>query len=332
MRVCLLSKYGESSNLLYAGTRLGLERNNIPFIDIIIDRERNENPPHWVSIPPLSPQPSKPQDKTIMDTIQAFRPDHILLLQYGGIPFLVDNAKEIRELLGPQGKTVFWYVDLAQEINDNPVLGACINLMLLSNTGQLAEYKRKWHIKQTVFMPQGCYTSEAFPQHKLYNHQVVFLGRRQRNDQRYEQRNAILDAFKQNIGLDEFENTIDIADTISLYQKSKIVLGSSWRNDIELYSSDRIFNVLGAGGFYLCSYFPGIEKMFINRKHLVWFKTAEEGIQLTRHYLIHDKEREKIAYNGYELVKNNHTYKDRVKNIVDIIQNNTRQFSGFLKL
>lgn len=332
MRVCLLSKFGESSNLLYGGTRLGLEANDIQYIDININRERHENPPHWISIPQISPQHPKPEDKLILEKIKSFKPDLILLIQYGGIPFLIDNAEQIKSILGKHGKTAFWFVDLAKQINENPILGKNIDIMFLSNAGQLEEYKKKWQIKDIFFMPQGCYVIDTFSQTKSYKYNVVFLGRRQQNDLRYAKRNKILNAFKNKTGLTEFTETIDLETTMKLYQESKIILGSSWRNDIECYSSDRIFNVLGAGGFYLCSYFPGIEKMFRNRDHLVWFKTTEEGIQLAEYYLIHDKEREKIAYNGYELVKNKHTYQDRLKNIIDIVQNNIHQFSGFLTL
>ncbi len=330
MRVCLFSKYGESSNLLYSGARWGLEKNNIPYIDINIDKVRNTKPPFWISIPQLTPKTPHPQDKVILKKIQLFRPDLILFLQYNALQFLVDNGNELKATLKSGGKIGFWYVDLAPEINENFLLGKYIDILFLSNAGQLKEYQKKWNLKQVVFMPQGCFLSNTFPTVKKYSYEIVFIGRRQSSDPRYKERNTLLDVFKVKIGLKEFDKFLELNQIISVYQQSKIVLGTSWRNDVELYSSDRIFNVLGAGGFYLCSYFPGIEKLFKNHLHLVWFKTAEEGIRLASYYLNHNRKREKIAYRGYMLAKGKHTYEKRIKNITDIIKNKVNDFKGFL--
>ncbi len=331
MRVCLLSKFSQSSNLLYSGSRLGLEQNNIEYLDIDISVDRHEETPHWISIPFISPKTPKDEDAKIISKISQFKPDCILLLQYAGIPFLIDNGEKIRKILDVKGSVGFWFVDLAEQIYENKVLGKYIDFLFLSNAGQLEKYKEKWNLRNALFMPQGCYLTNTFSTNKLFKHNVVFLGRRQRQDIRYNDRNALLDAFQKTLGLTELSQTVNLQETINLYQESKIILGSSWRNDIRLYSSDRIFNVLGAGGFYLCSYFPGIEVLFENHKHLVWFKTHEEGLKLAKHYLQNNEEREKIAYNGYMLVKEKHTYKERMRDILDILSNKTYQFSGYLK-
>lgn len=330
MHVCLLSKFGQSSNLLYSGTRLGLEQNNIEYLDIDISLERHEESPHWISIPTLIPKTPKKEDGEIITKITQFKPDVLLLLQYAGIPFLIDNGEKIKEIIGTNGKIGFWFVDLADEIHENAILGEYISHLFLSNNGQLVEYKNKWKLEHACFMPQGCYLSDEFKINKIFKQDIVFLGRRQREDIRYNERNLLLDSFKKTVGLTEFDQTINLNETIELYKETKIILGSSWRNDIDLYSSDRIFNVLGAGGFYLCSYFPGIERLFENHRHLVWFKTQEEGLELARYYLSHNDKREKIAYNGYMLVKEKHTYKERVKNIFDIFSKKTDQFSGYV--
>ncbi len=330
MRVCLFSKFGQSSNLLYSGTREGLDENKIEYIDINVSKERNRQSPHWISIPSLTPTHQKSEDTAILQKISDFKPHVILLLQYDGIAFLVDNGKIVRSIIGMKGIIAFWYVDLAQTIDENRVLGTYIDYLFLSNEGQLEEYETKWGIKNAVFMPQGCFVTHTFKAKRQYKNDVVFLGRRQQQDPRYHERNVLLDSFRDSVGLTEFDNEVNLQNTIALYQESKIVLGSSWRNDIRLYSSDRIFNVLGAGGFYLCSYFPGIETLFHNHKHLVWFKTSEEGLKFAKYYLQNNEEREKIAYNGYMLVKEKHTYKERIRNILDVFSNKTYQFFGYV--
>jgi len=330
MRVCLFSKYGKSSNLLYEGVRKGLKAYRFPYLDININLERNEQTPHWISIPTLTKKNQKLNDKKILEKIARFKPNLILLLQYSGLSFLFDNGESLRKILGKKGKIAFWLVDLAEKVCENKSLGSYIDYFFLSNSGQIKEYQSLWGIKNIYFMPQGCFLAQKFPSPKKRKYNLGFLGRRQENDHRYKERNLILDSFKDKFGLYESDKTLNIKETLDFYQKCKIVIGSSWRNDFYLYSSDRIFNVLGSGSFYLCSYFPGIEKLFSNHFHLVWFKTIEEGLNLAEFYLKNDDEREKIAYNGYMLVKEKHTYENRIKNIVNIIEGKSSSFYGYL--
>ncbi len=330
MKICLFSKFGQSSNLLYLGVRFGLEQLKIPYLDINISQIKNESSPYWVSIPTLTPEKPQKIDQEILKKIANFQPDYIFLLQYSGCQFLLNNGVAIRKILGAKGKIIFWLVDLAEKILPNKKLGEFIDFFFLSNEGQINDYKRKWGIEKIYFMPQGCFYAKQFPKNikKIYN--IGFLGRRQREDKRYNQRNEVLDAIKTNCGLKENDKSLSLSEQIDFYQKCKIVVGLSWRNDVYLYSSDRIFNALGAGSFYLCSYFPGIEKIFVNKKHLTWFKTINEALELIDYYLKNEKEREKIAYGGYLLAKQKHNYPERLKNIIMIIKGKTNNFSGFL--
>jgi len=329
MRICLLSKYGNSSNLLYEGTRFGLDKNNITYLDINIENERGIEKLHWTSIPTLSPNKPLPADITILQKIADFQPDIILILQYAGLPFLMDNGEKMRSILGEKGKICFWLVDLEEIIYHNENLGRFIDHIFLSNSEQIQEYQQKWGVQKIFFMPQGAYVAKNFP-NNLIKFDIGFLGRRQREDPRYNNRNQILDRFQETFGLEERDSVMDLDQTILFFQQNKINIGLSWKNDVYLYSSDRIFNVLAAGGFYLCAYFPGIEKIFTNHTHLVWFHTAEEGVQLAKFYLNNELKRQQICENGFNLIKQKHTYTERVMNIINIVEEKTSVFNGFL--
>lgn len=330
MRICLFSKSKTSSNLLYSGVISALKELKIPFIDINISLERKETPPRWLSIPTLQPKIPPPFDKLILKKIEQFKPNLLFLLQHSGLQFILDNSHFFKKILGKDGKIAFWLVDLAEKIFENKSIGKLIDFFFITNAGQIKEYQKKWGVKNIFFMPQGCFVAKKFPSLKKRVYSLGFLGRRQRNDKRYQERNRILDTFKEKLSLIESESELNLTKQINFYQKCKIIIGSSWRNDVYLYSSDRIFNVLGAGSFYLCSYFPGIEKLFENKKHLVWFKDINEGLNLAKYYLKNDKERERIAYNGYILMKKKHTYFHRMKNIIEIINGKTNKFLGYL--
>lgn len=60
-------------------------------------------------------------------------------------------------------------------------------------------------------------------------------------------------------------------------------------------SSDRIFPAMASQLCYLTSPFGGIETLFENEKHLLWYNTTEEALALAKKYIADDKAREKIA-------------------------------------
>jgi hypothetical protein len=83
---------------------------------------------------------------------------------------------------------------------------------------------------------------------------------------------------------------------------AKIILGIDSTTDMELYFSNRTWFVLGSGGFLLTRYVKGLEKIFANHRHLVWFRDPEDALAQIRFYLAHDELRRKIARDGHEFV------------------------------
>ena len=69
---------------------------------------------------------------------------------------------------------------------------------------------------------------------------------------------------------------------------------------------------MASGAFHLTRYFPGLEDVFENGEHLVWFHSIPEAIDQIEYYLAHDREREKIASAGRQEVLMHHTWDDRI--------------------
>ena len=59
---------------------------------------------------------------------------------------------------------------------------------------------------------------------------------------------------------------------------------------------------MATGTLTLSKYIPGMEEYFINHKHLVWFDTIEECMDMIKFYLENDNEREKIGINGAKIL------------------------------
>ena len=83
----------------------------------------------------------------------------------------------------------------------------------------------------------------------------------------------------------------------------------------------RVWDVLGAGGFLLTNYQAELPLYLEDGKDLVCFEDLHQLKELAAYYLAHEKERQQIAGHGYETVKQYHSYRSRIKELLEIIEN-----------
>ncbi len=105
------------------------------------------------------------------------------------------------------------------------------------------------------------------------------------------------------------------ADSKWLYQNTPINLSVSL--PVEGYTSNRMYNILASRGFCLVAWFPGLEDLFENHKHLVWFSTLDEAVELAKHYLEKPQERDIIREAGYREYLDSHTAASRVDTMLE---------------
>jgi len=103
-----------------------------------------------------------------------------------------------------------------------------------------------------------------------------------------------------------------------VFRESKINLNMTMRA-IKTGLPQRIWDIMGSGGFLMTNYQAEIPELLEVGKHLVAYETIEEACELIQYYLAHEEERLEIACNGYEFVKNNHTVINRVTEMIRII-------------
>lgn len=100
--------------------------------------------------------------------------------------------------------------------------------------------------------------------------------------------------------------------------RAKITLGINGINDMRMHASwRRTFNSMASGAFHLTHYIPGLETFFENREHLVWFNSVPEAIELIEYYLPREKERERIAAAGRQVVLAEHTWDRRIEAMIE---------------
>lgn len=98
------------------------------------------------------------------------------------------------------------------------------------------------------------------------------------------------------------------------YRGCKIAINCS-HYDLERYSSDRILRIMGSGAFCLSKWFPGYEKDYTDKKHLVIWNTLDELVDMCKYYLTYELERGDIATDGCALVHGRDTFNHMAENI-----------------
>lgn len=82
------------------------------------------------------------------------------------------------------------------------------------------------------------------------------------------------------------------------------------------YTSDRTWMVMLAGAFYLGMGTPGVEQFLRGGEHCAWYTDAADCAVQVEHYLRATDERERIRRTGEAFVRANHTYDQRIHNLL----------------
>ncbi|MBS2039142.1 glycosyltransferase [bacterium] len=109
-------------------------------------------------------------------------------------------------------------------------------------------------------------------------------------------------------------------ELVKVCRSSQCVLGVNLFNHIPGYFSNRTYITLAAGGFHLTHYVPGLEGMFDNHRHLVWYRDPEECLELIDHYLQRPEEREVITRQGKAWVTSRYSMEAQVQRLMQVCE------------
>ena len=102
-----------------------------------------------------------------------------------------------------------------------------------------------------------------------------------------------------------------------IFHQSKINLNLTAKS-IRSGLSLRIFDVLGCEGFLMTNYQAELPEHFNIGEDLEAYTSLDDLMGKCEYYLLHDKERQEIAHNGFEKVKKYHTYDIRLTQMLEI--------------
>ncbi len=103
----------------------------------------------------------------------------------------------------------------------------------------------------------------------------------------------------------------------SVFRKTAINLNMTLRS-IESGIPLRALDIMGAGGFLLSNYQPELAEQFEDGKDLALFGSLQEMQEKALYYLEHEKERQEIAFRGFQKVRQLYSYEAQVKKMMQL--------------
>lgn len=148
----------------------------------------------------------------------------------------------------------------------------------------------------------------------------------------YLDRVSILNRLAQTVGIDFFTRSdtsvlngvvchggvSSLVEMPKVFRESKINLNLTMRS-IKTGLPQRIWDVMGCGGFLLTNYQAEIPEYLEIGKHLAAYENISEAEELITYFLCHEEERIEIAKSGFEEVRRAHTVLNRVAEMIRIV-------------
>jgi spore maturation protein CgeB len=258
--------------------------------------------------------------------VESFEPDAVILSRHA----IVLGEERLAKLI--RGRySAFWYFDLRiPPIQDVVTLGRMVDAMFVTCLPTIETY-RSLGISNVMYLPQGMDPELDRPAGSVprrYRCEIAFIGGNSPH------RNAVLGAMARSYDLQirgpgwhKAPPDLPVAGG-PVYRKAyaqavagaAISLGAHAVPDMASQiasASNRMWKVMGCGGFYLGEWVPGIEALGAEGVHCAWYRTIDEGIEQVRHYLDRPAERRRIADAGRRHALEHHTYAHRVRLLLE---------------
>lgn len=208
-----------------------------------------------------------------------------------------------------------------------------INHLFVPSYNWLQEYRS--YVPLTHYMPQSgfCYDILKHRYKSCRGLNSIFIGGvGKRNDQNswwHANRPDILETINKCCNLGIIKGEQNTYSQSYLYKHIPFSVSITWP-DAVCYSSNRLYNILAAGGLALQNHVHYIERLVTNKEHVLVYKDVKEIPDIIDHYLNNPHLIERFKKNARKLFLEKHTGKCRVKNITDIMDSKTDKFYGYV--
>ena len=84
----------------------------------------------------------------------------------------------------------------------------------------------------------------------------------------------------------------------------------------------RAMDIMGCGGFLLTNYQEDMFRFFVPGEDFVYYESRQDLMEKIGYYLEHEEERQTIAENGHRKVSLDHSYEQRLAEIISVVTGN----------
>lgn len=264
---------------------------------------------------------TRAMNRALLATAEALQPDLLLL----GHAELVspETLVQLRRA-HPNMQVAMWYVDVFTPAKRANVIAKLphVDAFFMTLAGEELHSLRAHSSAWLGFMPNLCHagieTGRAF---ELAEHQndFVFVGTET------PERRCLLERVKSELpalrcsfrGLD-LNDKLHGADYIELLSHSAMALNYSRPNNIPLYSSDRLLQLMGNGCLVFTPNIPGLDVLF-NNNELVVFDGADDLCNKLAYYQANPQQRRQVAQAGHRRAHTDYSAKRGAQYMLDVL-------------
>jgi len=268
----------------------------------------------------------------LMDIMDAWQPDMLLSQIHGpdAQNFNVSSVHRIRSEF-PKVAWINWNGDYHPESLLSPggiAMSLQFDMQCVVTTAVRDIYARNgvsW-----MYWQIGYESSTAEPNGNTPHYDVLFLGNGYsrarlmlgRMLRQLPYRTGIYGVWGGGIHADGY-NLYDFDAGRQLYRAAKLSVGDNqWGNRAIGFVSNRPFQAMAAGGAMLMhQHVPDLDKLLglEDRKHYVVWNDLADLQRKISYYLVHEDERKRIADTGTEFILKNHSFDNRVQELLEVM-------------
>lgn len=265
-----------------------------------------------------------------VDLVNKLKPKHVIL--FSGIgDYKKGSITRVAERLSKDITIGWWFGDLRDPDEH-------LHQHSLENIDHMFVPSKNWFERYNAFGPKASYVpqpgyaycTDTYQYSKVNEFDAIFIGQVNTQDRWHFNREQILKKFKSHCRVGLVSNQESTPSQTYIYNNVPISI-SITHPDAICYSSNRLYNILAAGGLVFQNYIQQLDEVFTDREHLVYFKSLEEIPDLVSHYLKNPEEVLKIKRAARKIFEEKHTARARINNMVDIMDNKTTDYYGYLK-
>jgi hypothetical protein len=249
-----------------------------------------------------------------------FEPEFLILTRHA-----IELGEPSLKAILRRRPAVFWYFDFEPKLKVIQ-LGRLTGRMCITSLAHIDTF-RAAGVESVDFLPQAVDPDADIPADSApwqYQCDTSFVGSGQ-SSHRYAVLRAVSRVSRLQIrgpGWDNAPGDLPVAGgpvygkrLSQVIRGAAISLGASAQAEQDCdraSASNRMWKVLGCGGFYLGRWVPDIEIFAAGGMHCAWYRDPAQAAELTRHYLEHSADRERIAVAGRSHALAQHTYAHRL--------------------